>query len=84
MASNCTQVSETTLSTNPRQFGAIRNEPGNLCLRKTAWWGWEDLNLQPNDYQRILVGGCLLFPCRRSSQSSLIQKVLAASTHRTA
>ena len=32
-------------------FGAIRNEPGNLCLRKTAWWGWEDSNLQPNDYQ---------------------------------
>jgi hypothetical protein len=28
--------------------------------------------------------GCLLFPCRRSSQSSLIQKVLAASTRRTA
>ena len=23
---------------------AIRNEPGNLCLRKTAWWGWEDSN----------------------------------------
>src|SRR5216684_4076534 len=28
--------------------------------------------------------GCLLFPCRRSSQSSLIQKVLVASTRRTA
>src|ERR1700682_6606608 len=28
--------------------------------------------------------GCLLFPCRRSSQSSLIQKALAASTRRTA
>src|ERR1700681_2852484 len=27
---------------------------------------------------------CLLFPCRRSSQSSLIQKALAASTRRTA
>jgi hypothetical protein len=22
--------------TNPRQFGAIRNEPGNLCLRETS------------------------------------------------
>jgi len=22
-----------------RQFGAIRTEPGNLCLCKTAWWG---------------------------------------------
>jgi hypothetical protein len=30
---------------------AIRNEPGNLCLHETAWWGWEDSNLQPNDYQ---------------------------------
>jgi len=24
-------------------------------LRETAWWAWEDSNLQPNDYQRILV-----------------------------
>jgi hypothetical protein len=27
--------------TNPRQFGAIRNEPGNLCLHETAWWARE-------------------------------------------
>jgi hypothetical protein len=27
--------------TNPRQFGAIRTEPGNLRLRRTAWWGRE-------------------------------------------
>jgi hypothetical protein len=27
--------------TNRRQFGAIRTEPGNLRLRRTAWWGWE-------------------------------------------
>ena len=25
-------------------IGAIRNEPGNLCLRETVWWGWEDSN----------------------------------------
>jgi hypothetical protein len=31
-------------ATNRRQFGAIRTEPGNLRLRKTAWWGWEDSN----------------------------------------
>jgi hypothetical protein len=37
--------------TEARQFGAIHNEPGNLCLRWTAWWGWEDSNFQPNDYQ---------------------------------
>jgi hypothetical protein len=24
-----------------RQFGAIRNEPENLCLRETAWWARE-------------------------------------------
>jgi ABC-type uncharacterized transport system substrate-binding protein len=30
--------------TNRRQFGAIRTEPGNLRLRRTAWWGWEDSN----------------------------------------
>src|SRR5689334_20247180 len=34
--------------TNRRQFGAIRTEPGNPRLRRTAWWGWEDSNLQPN------------------------------------
>jgi hypothetical protein len=33
--------------TNPRQFGAIRNEPGNLCLRETAWWAREDSNYVP-------------------------------------
>jgi hypothetical protein len=37
--------------TNRRQFGAIRTEPGNPRLRRTAWWGWEDSNFQPNDYQ---------------------------------
>jgi hypothetical protein len=30
--------------TNRRQFGAIRTEPGNPRLRRTAWWGWEDSN----------------------------------------
>ena len=29
----------------------IRIELGNLRLCRTAWWGWEDSNLQPNDYQ---------------------------------
>ena len=36
-------------------FGAIRTELGNLCLRKTAWWGWEDSNLQPNDYSPLAL-----------------------------
>src|SRR4029077_17738106 len=39
--------------TNRRQFGAIRTEPGNPRLRRTAWWGWEDSNFQPNDYQPV-------------------------------
>ena len=25
-----------------RQFGPIRTEPGNLRLRRTAWWDWEN------------------------------------------
>jgi hypothetical protein len=29
----------------------LSNEQGNLCLHETAWWGWEDSNFQPNDYQ---------------------------------
>jgi hypothetical protein len=33
-----------TWAPNPRQFGAIHTQPGNLCLLKTAWWGWEDSN----------------------------------------
>jgi hypothetical protein len=46
-----------TMLPNRRQFGAIRTEPGNLRLRRTAWWGWEDSNFQPNDYLR----GCIRF-----------------------
>jgi hypothetical protein len=43
---------ETNARTKTRQFGAICTTPGNLCLRKTAWWGWEDSNLQPNVISR--------------------------------
>jgi hypothetical protein len=32
---------------------AIRTEPVNPRLRRTAWWGWEDSNFQPNDYQPL-------------------------------
>jgi len=39
--------------TNRRQFGAIRIELGNLRLCRTAWWGWEDSNFQPNDYRLL-------------------------------
>jgi hypothetical protein len=40
---------------NPRQFGAFRNEPGNLCLRKNAWWAREDSNLQPSGYEPLAL-----------------------------
>jgi hypothetical protein len=33
--------------TNRRQFGAFRTEPGNLRLRRTAWWAREDSNWEP-------------------------------------
>jgi hypothetical protein len=39
--------------TNRRLFGAICTKPGNPRLRRTAWWGWEDSNFQPNDYQPL-------------------------------
>jgi hypothetical protein len=38
----------------PQQL-RIRAQPRNLCLCKTAWWGWEDSNFQPNDYQPLAL-----------------------------
>ena len=38
------QIVETNGCTNARRFRAILTERGNLCLVKTAWWGWEDSN----------------------------------------
>jgi hypothetical protein len=34
-----------------REIGPTGEQAGNLRLHKTAWWGWEDSNFQPNDYQ---------------------------------
>ena len=69
-----TDLRDKNACTNPGQFGAIRTQPGNLCLRRTAWWGWEDSNFQPNDYQLLAsevpeVAG--LPVCSRSDGSSL-------------
>jgi hypothetical protein len=36
-----------------RQFVAICTEPGNPRLLRTAWWGWEDSNFQPNGYRPV-------------------------------
>ncbi len=40
-----------------RELRASRPSPGNLRVRKTAWWGWEDSNLQPDRYERASVSG---------------------------
>ena len=47
------QIAEIKCVHKSRQFGAIRTDPGNPHLRRTAWWGWEDSNLQPNNYQPL-------------------------------
>jgi len=44
-----------TVRTNPREIGPIREEAENLCLHETAWWGWEDSNLQPSGYERATL-----------------------------
>jgi hypothetical protein len=42
--------------TKTHQFGAICRTPGNLCLFGTAWWGSEDSNFEPNDYEPLVSG----------------------------
>ena len=34
-----------------RHLSLIPNRRGGS--RKTVWWGWEDSNFQPNDYQLL-------------------------------
>src|ERR1700716_2551957 len=43
--------SQTIPSGEARQFGAIRQQRGNLRKRKTAWSAREDSNLQPDRYE---------------------------------
>jgi hypothetical protein len=38
-----------------RRLVPPRCQTGNLSLRRTAWWGWEDSNFQPNDYQSLAL-----------------------------
>src|SRR5438094_7897026 len=38
------------LAANAANSGSIRPPPGNLRNPETAWWGWEDSNLQPDRY----------------------------------
>jgi hypothetical protein len=59
--------------TKTHQFGAICTTPGNLCLYRTAWWGWGDSNFQPNDYQSLALSSRHRWPApawygRRSPQ----------------
>jgi hypothetical protein len=42
-----------SLMTVPLQSRPNASPFCNLCLHETAWWGWEDSNLQPNDYQPL-------------------------------
>ena len=35
-----------------RQTWAMRESPGNLLKRRSAWWAREDSNLQPDRYER--------------------------------
>jgi len=35
----------------------MRESPGNLLKRRSAWWAREDSNLQPDRYERASVPG---------------------------
>jgi hypothetical protein len=63
------QMQRQNAYTNRRQFGAIRTEPGNLRLRRTAWWGWKDSNFQPNGYQPLALS--IERPCGFRARMSL-------------
>src|SRR6516165_5398867 len=56
------QIVETNGCTMPAGSGLFLTELGNLCLVKTAWWGWEDSNFQPNDYQSLALSSLWRFP----------------------
>jgi hypothetical protein len=43
------RAKEYNLGRSPLSTQRVRQ--GNLSLHETAWWGWEDSNFQPNDYQ---------------------------------
>src|SRR5881275_2832707 len=54
-----------------RQTWAMRESPGNLLKRRTAWWGWKDSNLQPDCYE---LEGLEPQPGRYERTSSAAQK----------
>jgi hypothetical protein len=41
-----------TPARKPTDSALFARTPGNLCFRGTAWWGWEDSNLQPSGYRQ--------------------------------
>ena len=45
------------LARKPANSAAIRQSPGNLRKRETAWWAREDSNLQPDRYERTSRSG---------------------------
>ena len=51
--SNCSSAETERLERQtPANSGPIRQPPGNLRNRETAWWAREDSNLQPDRYER--------------------------------
>jgi hypothetical protein len=48
--------------TKTRQFGPNLHDTGKSLLRGTAWWGWEDSNFQPNDYESLAPSSLWRFP----------------------
>ena len=69
-----------------RDFARPRLRPSGAARRRSGTYYWRETPCYPGTTTPVARPflGCLLFPCRRSGQSSLIQKVLAASTRRTA
>ena len=43
------------LSRNPATSRSFTVSSGNLRSIANAWWGWEDSNFQPNDYQLLSI-----------------------------
>ena len=40
----------------PRQFGAFRNEPGHLWLRRNAWWRTQSMSNASQQQNSLLTG----------------------------
>src|SRR5436190_8542852 len=61
-----------------RQLRAFWKSQGNLAVRKSAWWGWKDSNLQTERYERASLCLRRAEDCRRRMLAALsdIRKAL--------